>query len=409
MRNVSLTSIILFSCVLLNAQNSGFQQLFEINNGAKPWNALQLNEEVLRSANYNFSDVRIWNFTPSDDTLEAPYFIEEKRSKINEKNLVSKVINKRFENGEYSFVLAVKDGTEIPLTRKIKLDFNDENFHWFARIEGSQDMKSWALISERNELVSVQNEYTNYKFTTLNFEPVRYLFIRIRFAAPEKPSLSDATISYFTKTEPDKSEKKVSTSSQIEEDKTTVIYLTLNGEQLVNQVQLTFNDTIDFYRRVSIEYLSEIVSTEKGDRELYSVLTNGVISSAEPAQFSFGNTLTNKLRITIYNNDDLPLSFNQARVFGSIFQLTYRGIGPGNYAIAFENERLGAPNYDLNKFRNKIPKKLELSSIGERITIADSHEKPASEPSNWWLWLVIVPAIVLMGWFSVKMLKSAKD
>lgn len=409
MRNIWLTSIALFSCFSLHAQSSGFQQLFEIKNGAKPWNALLLSDEVLRSANPNFSDVRIWNFAPNGDTLEAPYFIEELRSKTTEKNFVNKVINKRFEKGEYSFVLAVKDGNEIPLTRKIKLDFNDENFHWLATIEGSQDMKSWALISDKNELVSVRNDYTNYRFTTLNFEPVRYLFIRIRFKTNEKPELSNAAISYFTKTEAKKSEKKVTPSSQIEEDKNTVFFLSLENEQLVNEIQLAFDDSIDYFRRVSIDYLSDIVSTEKGEKEWYKNLTNGTISSAEPSVFSFENTLTTKLRVTISNHDDLPLTFSQVQVFGSVFKLTYRGVGEGNYALAFENKQLRAPSYDLNVFKDKIPQDIELSSIGDRIAIADAPKETPSEPSNWWLWLVIVPAVLLMGWFSVKMLKSAND
>jgi hypothetical protein len=398
-----------FSCLFVNGQNDQFRQLYEIQNGDQAWNTIMLSDEVLRNTKRDLSDIRIWHFNPEGDTLEAPYFIEELKSKTIQNNLVSSVINERFENGVYSFVLALDAKSETPLTRTVKLGFNDQNFHWFATIRGSQDLKVWQLISEKNELVAVSNQYTDYKFTTLNFEPVQYAYIKVEFACDQKPDLSNAQVSFYTKESPKRSAKNVHALQQEEDEKQSVISLALDGQQLINTLNIGFEDTIDYYRRISVDYLYDVIQTEKGEKEVYKALTTALASSAEPCQFNFENVLTNKLKLTIANYDDLPLTVNQAQVFGSLYKLTYRGIGSGTYAIAFKNDVIRAPNYDLNNFRDNVPQDIPLAKIGKQMPRSIETKETPSEPSDWWLWLILIPAVLLMGWFSVKMMKSANE
>jgi hypothetical protein len=404
--NVLLSAMAICASLAASAQKGGFMQLFEIKHGDQAWNKIQLTDEVFRDAKSTFGDIRVWNINPSGDTLEAPFFIEELTSETIKTNLVSKVIHQRFENGEFSFVLVLDANNEIPLSRKIELDFGDQNFHWSASIAGSQDMKTWERISDKNELVSIQNTHTSYSYTTLHFKPVQYLFLKVSFPCKSEPLLQDAEVSFFKTENKKKSEKLVDRFWQEEHTTHTEIYIDLHEEMLVNEVQLHFSDTHDFYRNLSIEYLSEVIETEKGPKELYANLTQGFATSAEPSHYSFSNVLTKKLKVQLHNYNDLPLHLDSAKVLASVFELTYRGVGNGAYYLAFDNASATKPTYDLVAFKKNIPEQINQAQLGKQLIIEADSNKENDAPSNWLLWAIIIPAVLLMGWFSVKMMRS---
>lgn len=404
--NILLSAMAMCASLAASAQHDGFMQLFEIKNGDHAWNKIQLTEEVFRGAKSNFGDIRVLNISPSGDTLEAPFFIEELTSETIKTNLVSKVINQRFENGEFSFVLVLDANNEIPLSRKIELDFGDQNFHWSASIAGSQDMKSWERISDKNELVSIQNTNTSYSYTTLHFKPVQYLFLKVSFPCKNQPMLQDAEVSFYHTEQGKKVEKAPDRFWQEEHDTHTEIYIDLPQKTLVNEVQLHFADTQDFYRNLSIEYLSDVVETEKGPKEIYVILTQGFATSAEPSHYSFSNVLTKKLKVKLHNYNDLPLHLDSAKVLASVFELTYRGVGAGDYHLAFDNASATKPTYDLVAFKKNIPEEINQAQLGKQLILQADSDKEKDAPSDWLLWAIIIPAVLLMGWFSVKMMRS---
>jgi hypothetical protein len=69
-----------------------------------------------------------------------------------------------------------------------------------------------------------------------------------------------------------------------------------------------------------------------------------------------------------------------------------------------------APVYDLINFKNKIPTELENLNLGSEMKGDIVHEEayvPIVQKKSW-LWLVLIAMVLLLSYFSIKMLKQEK-
>ena len=177
----------------------------------------------------------------------------------------------------------------------------------------------------------------------------------------------------------------------------------------VSNLKLNVNNDFDFYRSFKIEYATDSVKTEKGMQYNYAELYNGTLSSLEQSTFNFPNTIASRIKITIQNNDNRPLSISGLELKGNIFELVARFDNPTlQYALYYGNNKVAAPNYEIEKFESKIPSVLAALTIGkeqQNPAYAEKIEKPLFE-NKAWLWVLMAVIIALLGWFSFKMLRN---
>ena len=176
----------------------------------------------------------------------------------------------------------------------------------------------------------------------------------------------------------------------------------------VSHLKIDVKDSFDYYRPITIKYLTDSIKTEKGWKYNYSTLTSGMLNSMEKNEFKFSSRTVQKLKIFIHNQDNQPLTIDSILVKGYLHELIARFTEQATYFMTYGNKTAARPHYDIDRFTDKVPVTLTALELGNELTI-EKDETPLTEPlfkNKTWLWTIMSLIILLLGWFSVKMIRK---
>jgi len=260
-------------------------------------------------------------------------------------------------------------------------------------------------------IVSIQNEFTNYQFSTLKFPSTNFTYYRIFVPIEQNMELLSASLMEEVVVKGKSVEFNfVQTLTENKKEKTTQLYINLTQISPVSSITVTVSDTIDYYRNIEISYISDSVKTEKGWKYNYETLFTGTLSSLENNQLNFKSTITKQIKLSITNNDNTPLTIGNIRVEGYTHTLTARFTEPATYFLLYGNASAQHPSYDINYFKENIPTILSLLTLGETTVVQkDNKPKSALFENQAFLWGIMGIVILILGWFSLKMLHGMKQ
>ena len=388
-------------------QMKDFKYKRELKSIDKPWHQITLPNEMYGKISQDLSDIRIFGIKANNDTIEAAYVLKKNDQTITNKGVSFKIINQSFnENGVfYTF--------EIPAAQtinEINSTFKNENFEWKVNLEGSNNQIEWFKILENSRILSIKNPSTNFRFTKLIFPDSQYKYYRIFIKTKDKVVLNDARV-LLNETQNgiyrDFSVKK-QTISENKKTKQTEINIDLEMAVPVSLVKISTSNQFDFYRPISIQYLSDSVKTEKGYIYNYETIGNGTLNSLDKNEFKTNTTTAKKLKIIIENNNNPILNIGKIEVKGFTNQLVVRFVEDANYFLVYGNENAETPTFDIINFTDKIPENLTDLTLGTE-TLIDKKAATKAQPlfeNKYWLWGIMLIIIALLGWFSLKMMKK---
>jgi hypothetical protein len=371
------------------------------------WHKIILPNELFGKTTQNLTDFRIFGLAESNDTIEAPYLLRLTSEKISIKDVAFKTLNSSHNDKGYYFTF------EIPIIEsinQIKLDFKQENFDWQIRLEGSQDQNEWFTVIENYRILSIKNNQTDFQFTKVTFPSSKYRFFRLFIDSQEKPELSVASITQNDITDGTfrkYSVKKIN-GKENKQTKQTEINVELELPVRVSNINIGVSDTFDYYRPVTIKYLTDSFKTEQGWKYNYSTLTSGTLNSIEKNEFQFSSTTVQKLKIYIDNQDNQPLKIDTVEVKGYVHELVARFTDHATYFLTYGNKKAAQANYDIERFTENIPETMTALDLGDELTI-EKEEVQVTAPlfkNKIWLWTIMTVIILLLGWFSLKMIRK---
>jgi len=403
----------IFACFLLLICSYSYAQIDqytykrELLGITKPWHKVVLPEEIFDKVSSDFNDIRIFGVTKSNDTIAASYMLQLKKEKVVRTEVDFKLLNTTSNEQGYYFTMEVP--AEEPINQ-LMLHFNQDNFDWLLSLEGSQNQQEWFSIVNDYRILSIKNPETNYQFTKVTFPNTKYRFFRIHVKSKEKPDLSYAKIAHNKVTNGSFNQYTINKMESFEdkEQKLTIVEVSLKAPVPVSSIKIDIENNFDYYRPVTISYLADSLKTEQGWKYRYQHLTSGTLSSIGKNEFVFKSTILHKLKIRIQNQDNTPLGINTITAKGYVHELVARFTEPATYFLSYGNKQAARPNYDINRFTSKIPDKLEVLSLGEeRLVVKDKvfTNEPLFKNKNW-LWAIMALLIVVIGWFSIKMIRT---
>jgi len=290
------------------------------------------------------------------------------------------------------------------------LDLGKRNFDWKVKLEGSQKQEDWFTILEDYRILSINNEQVDFQFTRLEFPAVKFRFFRLFIPGKVKPELKAASLTM----EEEMAAKYVDfvprhfSVVEKKNPRQTEIYIGFDSPVPVSYLKINIQDTLDFYRPVTIQYLQDSFKTEKGWKAHYGTLGSGTVNSIDRFGFMLDQQIAQQLKITINHLDNEPLSVQSCEVKGYRYELVARFSGPGDYYLVYGNPNVGMPVYDIAHFIEKIPEDVPP------VTLEDEEERlraalPVQEPlfkNKFWLWGIMIVVIGMLGFFSLKMIKK---
>ena len=401
------TTILLFVSSFLFGQMEEFSFKKELKGVFQPWHKVALPNSIFEKVAPNLNDIRVYGITEVNDTIEASYLLQIKKEKKISKDVNFEIINTSSAKNGYYFTFQVANKTAI---NELKLEFNRQNFDWKLKIEGSQNLQEWFTIVDDYRILSIKNSETEYQFTDIIFPKSKYQYYRICVKSNLKPNLIEVKM-ISNEIEPGVFENFVVEKieiNQLKKDKKTEIEVDLTAKVPVSSIKINIKGDFDYYRKVKIQYLLDSIHSEKGWKYKYKALTNGMLSSIDNNEFKFESTILKKLKITIYNFDNEPLKIDSVLVKGYNHDLTIRFTERANYYLTYGNTKAKKPNYEISKFVSKIPDSLTYLKLGNEKVILkkeDFKKEPLFKNKNW-LWAIMVVIIGVLGWFSLRMIKS---
>ncbi len=389
-------------------QISGLKYQRNVSGVNGRWGSILLPNDMYGKVNDDFSDIRIYSVNTKKDTVETPYWIESMASKpiIEKRNF--RLLNSS-SNADGSFFTL--EGSDKFSVNQLNIDFEQNNFDWKIKVEGSQEQSQWFTLVDDYRVLSISNDQTDYTFTKVKLPEAKYNYYRITIKTSEKTVLKEVSLSYESSTANTSVRYPIATLNN-KEDKTnkqSILDVVLHNAVPVNNIQVFAKKNFNYFRTVNIEILADSFKTTKGMEYSYVPLATGVLNSKTENVLNFSNTIIKKFRIVVDNDDNAALTIDSVNVSGSPYRMNVYFLDTAaQYILAYGNPNMRMANYDIEHFKNEIPSNIPTLSLGEERILKQplSASKESMPLDKKWLWTVILILVALLGYFAFKMLKK---
>lgn len=405
---IVLVCLMGFTALTGRAQREHYQYSRPLPGIKDQWHTIVLPQEMLAKLQPSFADIRIWGITTKQDTIEAPYILSSSEASVINTSSSFDVINKSHNsNGSYA-TFVVPDGITL---NHIALDFKQQNYDWKVTLEGSNDEKEWFTLVERFRIVSIQNAYTDFRFAQLHFPDSKYRYYRLFIPGVQDAELHAPRLSEQKTVAGRFKQYPVSVVEKREEHDTrqTRFTLDLKAYLPINSLKVFVHNKHDYFRPVIIEYVADSFKTEKGWKYNNTELGRGTLNSIDGNELSFGTRVARYLTVIIDNQDNQPLTIDSFAAKGPEYELVARFDEVVPYYLVYGNKNAAAPSYDITRFTDNIPQKLVRLTPGEEISTGQLLPVKTTTPlfeHKAWLWVIMGVIIVVIGWFSLSMIKK---
>ncbi|MFC6267381.1 DUF3999 family protein [Frigoriflavimonas asaccharolytica] len=405
--NTKFFAILILISSLCFGQMQDFKYKRELKGIANQWHTITIPNEMYGKISQDLSDIRIFGLKANKDTIEAAYILRKNDRTIIKNEIPFKIINQSFNNEGAFYTFEIPS---IQTINDINLQFSNDNFDWKLNLEGSNDQTDWFKILANSRILSIKNGSTNFQFTKLLFPESKYKYYRIFIKTKEKVGLKSAKLVLNESNLGLYRDFKIQKQSIFENKKAkqTEINLELDVPVPVSLIKISANNNFDFYRPISIQYLSDSVKTEKAWIYNYETIGNGTLNSLDKNEFTLNTTTAKKLKIIIENNNNPILNISDIKVQGFTNQLDVRFVEDADYFLVYGNKNAEIPNFDIVNFADKIPENISTLTLGNEILI-DKSATEITEPlfkNKLWLWIIMGVIIAMLGFFSLKMMKK---
>lgn len=406
-KGLSISLLLLVFGFMAQAQWSNFRYQRKLEGLQDSWHRIPLSDSIYQHLQPSYGDLRIYGITEGQDTIEAPYLLHINQDSERYTDVDFEMLNqsRRGENYYYTFVL--KEPQRI---NDIELDFEGSNFDWRALLEGSMDQSEWFELVDNQRLLAINKPGVDFRLTRFNFPPSQYKYYRLRITSSVNPGLRGARVRLKQSVEGEWQTIPLK-KMEVQENQSlqqTEIELEFHFRQRLDRLRLFVEDTFDYYRPVRMSYLVDSFKTEKGWSYNYHPFSAGLLNSMEPKAFRGSGVLTRRLRISISNKNNQPLRVSRIKAEALTAELKARFNRKAEYYLCFGSAEMGAPSYDISYFQNNIPNVLEALELGPEkvIKMGESNENPGLFTNSLWLWVLMGVIILLLTWFSIKMIRE---
>lgn len=408
--NNLLTLFICLIPVCLVSQMDSHQFKRTINGVNDLWHQVVLPNDIFEKTSTDFSDVRIYGVNVSGDTIEAPYFLDVNADRVSTKKYSIKQLNSSHSKNGFHYTFEMPQNAQY---NRLNLNIKQKNFDWRLILEGSNNQTEWFTIIDDYRIVSIKNNVTSYSFTDVVFPLSNYRYTRLTIKSVETPQIANTSIAL---TQIDSGKLKVYNTIAEKHtinkaSKQSTFDIDLEFTVPVSILKVNISDSLDFYRPLSIQYLHDSFKTDKGWKYNYRTISRKTINRLESSTFSIPTTRAKKLRLIIDNHDNQPLTIKAVSVCGYQHALIGRFHEQADYALFYGNDKLRLPNYDIHHFKGRIPKVMRKVSLGSEIQLFSGH-KPITGPlfsNKMWLYGIMTIIILVLAWFTLKMMKTSDN
>ncbi|MFA7325922.1 MAG: hypothetical protein WC121_04600 [Candidatus Kapaibacterium sp.] len=406
-RNISIIILLLFGQNLFADSTKTKTIGYQLKNIEKGWNRLELDDELLMGMSSINTFIKVKLVNKDNDTLEVPYVIVSNKQIDSTVRIPVEIIKKPSKVGKKQYIL-IADSTQI--ISNLEFAFSRRNSVGKIQLEGSNNQKEWVKISDSLELGARQNGHQKISSKTIYDLQKLYIFYRLSLGNT-KSELESVFYEQTYSSNPKYQKINVKhLKYRTDKNKNRTIYrFSLNGRLPIHYLKLDIQNKFDYNRTVNVFALVDSTKTQKGPKHNYKLIETFQLNSLDSTNyvFSFPEHYQH-YKIVILNGNDPPLKISSLTAYRHEYILKARFDDEGDAFIKIRNKG-SFPYYDIDKFKPRIPTDMNEMRLGDKLELEIT--KVELEPSltnKLWLWLAMMLAVIITGYFSLKMLKEEK-
>ncbi len=178
----------------------------------------------------------------------------------------------------------------------------------------------------------------------------------------------------------------------------------------IDRVEFAVSDTVAYHRSCNM-VVGRTTTSGRGARKRTSrtteTLASFAIGSDDGLTIDLPGVRAKSFDLVIDNGDDRPLHFTDVR-FLQLERTIMASLQPGmRYTLVTGNAEQGAPRYDMEHFRDKLPVALGTLVCGPlEMRHTPAYAPTVFDPSRWWVWGSIIALILGIGLMAFRMLRT---
>ncbi len=246
----------------------------------------------------------------------------------------------------------------------IAFNINNSDAYKYCAIEGSDDLKQWYSVSEKQELSLAYNDVYTNQYKCIYFPLTNYMYYRLLVEDWHSQPLKINSAGCFKNSVIAGKLNDLLFAKTITEDaktKTTLIKLSFTNNQQINRIDFKIKEP-RLYKRHGIIYTTRTHIVKKKAESYKETLYEFDLSSDKPLFIDIPPLLEKELFIEIYNNDNPSLEIESIACKQLASYLICDFKANHTYMLMCGNELLKTPEYDLINFVSQVPQLLPEAS-----------------------------------------------
>lgn len=280
-------------------------------------------------------------------------------------------------------------------------------------ISGSNDEKEWFGLATNQLFLGLNEAEKTTVEQSFSFPLNDYKFLKFEFSNKESLPLQILNIGLYNNLYTDEPQTEITDfkikNTTNQENKTTQIIITFNMPQYIES--MAFDIENDVFLREARILVNKTQNVKKRIETYQQHVFNFELHSGTHNNFDVPFIFEKEIIIEIENNDNPPLDINHIKFFQKPLYVASNLKMDETYQVIIDTT-LHQPMYDLVNFKADFTSNLPEAVITNFTKIdnqdnAHSQEKPFWQ-TNLFMWICILSAILVIGYFSLGLIKDLK-
>lgn len=370
--------------------------------------------EVYAASRRSLDDLRLLVVDAAGVSTQIPYVLVTPTDEVGEADRPLTIRNQETHDGRTSVVLEA--GTPIAPIEKLHLTVNCPDNEYARPLElfgSSEPDGDWRLLVNTGYLIDRRRDTLRLIESTITCPSSQFRYYKLVIDNQGRPpvSVSEAHAHMVQRRIAPRVSYPVTIDTTLRSDrKTTEAELTLPGPVPIEKVEFDIGGADEYHRAADLASLAETLTSPIMNLQLFHLKG---ITPTHVTTANFASQPIRRMRLTIQNGDDAPLTVTAARAFGieRSIVVPVKSISGRNVAL-YVGGHVSAPHYDLARI-SQIPDVDRIFAVsimsGDRNSTYREvvPRKPWAEEHKSLVWVLVFLGVIVLSIIAIQLLRVA--
>lgn len=408
----ALTLFVSLILLLTLAQTLSHAQSFQYRADLAPvatsgYQRIVLPPAVVGRLNNELGDIRLYD----DQGHEVPYVLN--RSNVGQSRQFEPypIVSRTSIPGK-STTLVVQPPGRMPI-QVLTLLVKNTSISKPVRLSGSNDQREWFGIADDLTITPSDQTTSTSAVKRLYFPLSDYVYYRIELSDSLTAPLNILQIGRYTTSTSMAGYTPIDglTIQQTDTKATaqTNIRLLFAEPAHVDKIAIQVAQPAQYRREAELSIYHERTVGKRHSKQSFVNIRTFTLSSVDSNVLVLPSIQTREVRLTIHNEDNLPLAIGGVQAYQLTTHLTANLTANTSYYLLYSSAATTTPRYDLATFKASIPNnppEIRINKIGP-VGLYGAY-KNSFWSSRWLIWPALGLVLAVLGLLSYKMIREMK-